>query len=361
VVVFVVMFMMCFLFSGWKKISITVNIMFFLEWLDKVVVMYVALSSSLCHGLSCDFIKSIGSTKRASVALFCLFLLTCSLVVVSCSAGLADIHAGSSDSIVIGSDGVVVGTDKIQRQGDVYTFTGDISASISVKRSGVTIDGAGYALKGWGNAINLFGEGYACRDVVVKNVRFCAGVRLYATSTGHSFINNTFEGGGIETNGGVADDGKCNVIKYNVFIDSSPAIWLVYTNWDVISENNFFNCTLGLTFMSGHVVDRNYWSDYVVLYPDAKEVGSTGVWDLYYRYAEPSELSFVDYHPLVSPVGGAGVPSAPVNDEEQIPILTVPVNGEESSFFPIVLIAVVGVVSVVVMSTSLLIYFKKHK
>jgi hypothetical protein len=267
---------------------------------------------------------------------------------VSCFTGLFDDVKAGSVSVTVASDGKVVGTNRILRQGDVYTFTGDIFGSITVEKGGITIDGAGYAIKGWGNEINLkYGEHQGYGDVVVRNVRFCDSSSIYAVSRGNSFINNVFEGGGIEVRGGIEEDGKCNVIKHNVFIDSSAAIWLLYTNWEIISENVFLNCRLGLTFLSGFVVDRNYWSDYTVLYSDAKEIEDTGVWDTPYSYDADRTLAFVDYNPLVNPVKGAGAP-----DVNEKPTLSVPTTA---------LITVVCIVSLIIVNTSFWVYFKKHK
>ena len=327
----------------------------FLEWLDKVFT----LNSSLRQGIVCSLIKSnIGHVKRFGVVLFCLMLLSCSIVVMSCSNSLADDH-GPQATIFITQDGSVVGTDRILRQGDVYTFTGNISEIIGVDKDGITIDGAGYALKGW--ATGMWANGIylgVSRDVVVKNVRFCDGSRLYAVSNGNSFFNNTFEGGGIHVSHG---DGVGNVIKHNVFNDSIAAVWQ-FMSRDVISENNFFNCTLGLTDLSWFVIDRNYYSDYTTLYPNAKQIGSTGVWDTPYNYDTAGYVfSFIDKSPLVNPVKGIGAPDVVDDGGGFEPVPTTSASEDESPSFPVVLLMVAGIVSVVVVSTSLLIYFKKRK
>ena len=81
-------------------------------------------------------------------------------------------------------------------------------------------------------------------DVVVKNVRFCDS-NIIGSSASNSFINNTFEGCGIEIRGG--DDGAWgsgNVIKYNVFIGCQPAIFVDYAGGIVVAENDFINCEI---------------------------------------------------------------------------------------------------------------------
>ena len=104
--------------------------------------------------------------------------------------------------------------------------------------------------------------------------------------------------------------------------------------------------------------DRNYWGDYEMLYPDAKEIGHTGIWDTPYT-CEPVDFGFpfVDYNPLVDPVVGVGasevnytptpVPSLSTVDKEPVSLLTV-------------LIAAT-VVSVVVVGIGLFVCFRRHK
>ena len=85
----------------------------------------------------------------------------------------------------------------------------------------------------------------------------------------------------------------------------------------------------------GNTVDRNYWSDYLTIYPNATEIGDSGVWDTPYEGHE----AFTDNHPLVEPI--ALNPESP--GEEPLPIALI-----------MVLVAVVVV-------AGLLVYFKKRK
>jgi hypothetical protein len=281
----------------------------------------------------------------------------------------------------------VDGTDLIQRDGNVYTFTGDIFGTITVEKDGIIIDGAGYAIKGNGTVIDLrknpaanaaIPSGYG--DVVVKNVRFCDKSRIFATSNGNRFINNIFEGGGIDIKGGFSGEGL--VIKCNVFIDGRPAISADYADGVVVAENDFINCRIARFIYGILDFNRNYWSDYKTLYPDAKEVGRTGIWDTPYHYDKNdwSDQPFVDYNPVVNPTNGTGAPpginetptptvptpSVPTTSNSPVPTTSnspVPTtsggNGSES--FPTALLIAVGIVCVVIASISLLVYFKKRK
>ena len=324
-------------------------------------VIRLALNSSLYPGLNFNLVKlRVGCIKKMGVALFCLVLLLCSVVIVSFSTGLVDAQTGSI--ITIASDGSVKGTDLIQREGDTYTFTGNIFGTIKVEKDGITIDGDGYAIKGNGNGINLKKDStatipFAYGDIVVKNVYFCDNSYIFASSTGNSFTNNVFEGGGIDIREG--GDNKGNVIKYNVFIDGKPAIFVDYSMENVATENDFINCMVFLAMYGRLNVDGNYWSNYKILYPDAKEIDCTGIWDTPYTYEKTGafDCSFVDYNPSVNPIKGAGAPE--INSESTPAPTTSPVGDAPKSFLTAIIATVV--VSMVIVSTSLLVYFKKRK
>jgi hypothetical protein len=60
-----------------------------------------------------------------------------------------------------------------------------------------------------------------------------------------------------------------------------------------------------MVWLSGYeTVDNNYWSDYLTRYPNAKEIGNSGIWDTPYEYL------IVDSHPLMNPVSIA-IPEFP--------------------------------------------------
>ena len=56
-------------------------------------------------------------------------------------------------------------------------------------------------------------------------------------------------------------------------------------------------------------MDRNYWSDYLTKYPNAKEIGNSGIWDTPYNYGG-SLGDFTDNHPLIEPV--SVIPEFPI-------------------------------------------------
>ena len=311
--------------------------------------------------------SSFGFNKRPGVFLL-IFALLFATVIVNQSVNLADAQLSpttkSYPTITIMSNGRVKGTDLIHRDGDVYTFRGDILGTIKVEKDGIIIDGDGYALsadraggvmlrKNPANMItpSCYGE------VVVKNVRFCNGSRIFASTQGNSFINNTFEGGGIDITGNVL--GVENVISNNAFINCSPAIYADYTGRNVVSANNFINSHIFLALYGGGVkFDGNYWSDYEMLYPDAKELEHTGIWDTSYT-PEPGDfgIRFSDYNPLVYPVVGAGAPE--INNTPTPDPTSSTADKEPVSLLTVLIAATV--VSVVVVGIGLFVCFRRHK
>jgi len=160
--------------------------------------------------------------KKADVFLL-ISILLCSTVLASQFVGLVNAQADSI--ITITSKGHVVGTDRIERKDDVYTFTRDIFGIIVVvEKDDITLDGAGYAIKGKGSGVDLNRNSNGpsqpgCGGVVVKNVLFCDKGHIFASSNNNSFINNTFEGGGLDIRTGVSMDCIGNVIKQGRLVD----------------------------------------------------------------------------------------------------------------------------------------------
>lgn len=330
-----------------------------------ITALCLALNSSRYQGLSLTLVKlKFGRIKKWGVALLYLVLLLCSVAFMACSVRLVNAQTGSTITIL--SSGGVRGTDLIQRDGDVYTLTGDIFGTIKVEKNSVTIDGAGYAIKGLGNGVDLRKTSDAAipsayGNVSVQNIRFCDGDSIFASSYGNSFINNTFEGGGVWIVGANGDIG--NVIKHNIFINTTWSIFVDYTfeTKNVVTENDFINSGIRIGLYSSFVVDRNYWNDYKTLYPNAKEIEHTGIWDTPYNYDKNddgfSRSLYADCSPLVNPV--SGVEAHEVNGEPEFVPTTSTVEDKPESF-PTTLITV-AIMSVVIVSIGLLFYFKRHK
>jgi len=251
-------------------------------------------------------------------------------------------------SVYINPDGSVTGTSKIQRNENIYTLTGNISGGIQVQKSNIIIDGTGYAVEGNGDGrgIDLSnGRGQdpsrpEINNVTIKNLKI---LNFYYGVDNVNTNNNTFIGNYIENcqSSFWIIGSLNNVITYNTMNNASISI--NYAGSNNITKNNFINCWVMVWLSTQPIVDGNYWSDYTTRYPDAKEIGNTGVWDTPYSYWENT----VDNHPLTKPIAGS------VNDT--------PDGAGEIETFPTLLAVAVAVTVVAVVTVGVLVYFKKHK
>ncbi len=255
-------------------------------------------------------------------------LITVSLIVALSIVALP-VNAQEPLNLTIKPDGSIEpNTDFIwlQRNGNTYTFVVDIFGTITVQRAGITIDGAGHTLQGNPRESNLGGinlvghdETYnAYSNVLVKNLRiynFGEGIRT--PSNNNSFIGNFFDDARIHILGG---SGVGNVIKHNVF--NSTEIFVDYNigGNDVITENNFIDSWIFVDLANPPIVDRNYWSNYTAKYPNATEIGNSGIWDMPYEtgYNYGGKLAyFTDDDPLVKWVSSQWLPDSYIMSFEQ--------------------------------------------
>jgi hypothetical protein len=259
----------------------------------------------------------------------------------------------------------------LQRNGTTYTFVVDIFGTITVQRAGITIDGAGHTLEGNYRDTNMRGINLVGHDetfnaygnVVVKNLRFrnfSDGIRT--PSNNNSFIGNRFENARIHILGG---SGVGNVVKNNFFINSSVFVDYNYGGHDVITENNFFNSGTLVDLADAPIVDKNYWSNYTVKYPNATEVEGLGIWNTPYiddRYLWATGRS-IDYHPLVNPITDFEFPDFGILAMPTLTpyptIITTPEPSKTESLLPSLVTA--AIVAVAALGAGLIIYRNKRK
>jgi hypothetical protein len=280
--------------------------------------------------------------SKKAVALVAIIVLVAIAVFVR-----TQVHGGSLyiNPIYINPDGSVQGTaegiSKIQRNGNVYTLTGNLSGGIQVQRSHIVIDGAGYTIdgNGGGRGIDLTnGRGQEPSrpeviNVTVKNLRI---LNFYYGIDNVNTHGNTFIGNYIENcENSFWMGGYDNLITGNTMNNASIAINFAGSN--NITKNNFMNSWVMVWLSTQPIVDENYWSDYSVRYPDAKEIDNTGVWDTPYEYY------VVDNHPLTKPTDSSLQEPTTPNVE---PLQTVP-------------IAIIAV-SVMVVGVGIVVYLKKR-
>lgn len=237
-----------------------------------------------------------------------------SALLISLVAGLQVGKAQSFVTITIKPDGSVEPeTNLLERNGTTYTFKGDIFGTIMVQTGYITIDGAGHTLQGQGGSgIILAGPDLShriCRGVLVENLRiYNCGEGIYSVgASNNSFIGNYLDKSSIHLMGSANLTG--DLIKHNTFKDM--VIFVDYNRYglDVITENNFFNSEIFVDLSDAPIADKNYWSNYTAKYPNAREVGRSGIWDIPYvnDNLRGTRVS-IDYHPLVNPITNFEIP-----------------------------------------------------
>jgi len=290
-----------------------------------------------------------------------------------------------SDNIVIEADGRVSGTDKIVRNGDTYTFVGNVSGTktvqgsfqgnmscaLAVYRSNIIIDGAGFTLQG-NNLTGIDISNGVCQkpserevwNVTIKNLRitnchigidceFGGKHTFYGNYISNDFVTQNATGNFSGESLGIAFWGSSGNNITRCTIGGSPAIYMHFAcSGNIVTENNIvFGAHLALS--GDETFDRNYWSDYSTIYPNASEVDSSGVWDMPYAFADSigfEKRIFQDNHPLVSPLVIPIFSSvSPTLIPAQEPIV----------FPPSLLIAFLSGVAIV--AIGLFVYFKKRR
>lgn len=289
--------------------------------------------------------------RQGIALLFVLILLSGLLTVYSPNV------KAQSTNIYISPEGAIVGTNSIQRNGDLYVLTGNISSGIAIQKSNIVLDGAGYTLQGHGGTgIDLIGNlteypsPNQIRNVTVENL----GIMdfNYSVDTHGSGGNTFFD----DYMGNITNDAKSEVLLYwnsggnNItHCTIMGTVGIELSSGNIITENNLFG-GIFLQLCGNETIDRNYWSDYLIRYPNATELGSSGIGNTPNAFDTYREVTGIlqDNHPLMNPISIAnfGAPSPS-------PTPTVPE-------FPWML-AIPLLLSLMMTTAGLLVYFKKHE
>lgn len=124
-----------------------------------------------------------------------------------------------------------------------------------------------------------------------------------------------------------------NMFYANAFVGPALNDGIVRISQLKINNNYWDNGSIG-----------NYWSDYLTKYPNASEIGNSGICNTPYvvspSHSEFDPIAYIDHYPLVQP-------------------FSEDVTGEPEPFPTIIVIA--PIVSVAVVGVGLLVYFKKRK
>jgi hypothetical protein len=209
----------------------------------------------------------------------------------------------------------------INRTGNVYTLTADVEGyAVRIDCSNIVFDGGGHTIHASPAFANSGLRLFDVTDVTVKNVEvigdtfvsiFLVGSNCLITSVKTDALRVNSEGFNTITESNITKltlwrgsnlVSKCNISK----------IYLMdWSGSNVFTQNNFLfnNSTDGFSVetYSANFWDNgsmgNYWSDYLTKYPNASEVGNTGIGDTPYVL----DADNVDHYPLVYPLGAPAV------------------------------------------------------
>jgi parallel beta-helix repeat protein len=169
------------------------------------------------------------------------------------------------------------------------------------------------------NGAGLFIQESRYNQVTHNNiVNNTHGITLYANSNENSIIDNNLAKNDI---GLQVLNSQDNKLSNNLIVNSSCAIKTQYVSNDgyasktmpinnLLYQNNFVNNTQLLNQIEMNPANNtfpnywcyqgcgNYWSDYINKYPNASEIGNTGIGDTPYNLATNN----TDYYPLTKPL-----------------------------------------------------------
>ena len=273
--------------------------------------------------------------KTVVVTLILIGLLTSGVV------GIKPIKAQYQGNITINADGTISpSTAPIQQTGNIYTLTTEMDGDITVEANNIVLDGKGHILLGGislAQVSNVTVKGFVITNTPQALQASMIGIEL-TNVTNAIVTNNTIVG--IESilawNGGTyagiyVKDGNSNtIIENNLtnnlngidFLNTSnnniignnivgkPIFLSLYTTsiWFINASNNrvYYNNFIGSTVQarSSNSVNiwyagylGNYWSDYTAKYPNAIQIGDSGVNNHPYVIDEQN----TDKHPLTQP------------------------------------------------------------
>ncbi|MDR2707987.1 MAG: hypothetical protein LBB87_04505, partial [Nitrososphaerota archaeon] len=177
---------------------------------------------------------------------------------------------------------IVPNTPLLEKNGNVYTLKEDFFGTIWIQANNIVLDGAGYTLQGLRlRGSNLRGPSEPdCMNIIVKDLKMVNSSLLAVGGGNHTFIDNTFEDSEIFFTATIAigDD----LFKNNTFVNVRFSFTYGGGSLVVMSENNFLNMKM-LAFGSYFPkLDRNYYNDYTLKYPNATQVSNSDIWNTPY-------------------------------------------------------------------------------
>ena len=292
------------------------------------------------------------------------------------------VKAQVQGNITINADGSTSpSTAPIQQTSNVYSLISDIVGSITVHASNIILDGSGHNV----SSISLQGT----LNVTIKNCvvtmknQFAETIGMSLdNATNNLIVNNTVSGfwsiyalngilfAGISVRGGNSNTITQNNLMYNLDgiafantsdnlivqnnVTSSP-VWSPYTmgisffdaSNNTVYHNNFVNNRYQAqntnsinVWDNGNSDGGNYWNDYKTKYPSATEIGNSGLGNTPY-IIDPNNT---DRYPLVNQFDITAIAPTPTPTVPEFQLWAIPF-----------------LLTLMVLSTGLLVYHKKHK
>jgi hypothetical protein len=291
--------------------------------------------------------------KKTTLSLTLISVLTVSFF---CGTIVQPVKSQSLANIDINPDGSITGTTKIQQNGNVYTLTDNLNnLPVEILCDNIVFDGEGFTLQGPGGyptpaAINL-----SCTNVVIRNFSISGWeVGILGNNKNNTIAENNVTGNerdiAIYANNYniignyLADSdyairiiGNNDIIFQNVVENSGFAFWITNSSDIIITannitssnpnvfdtdfggfsvyHNNFLNTNQNMGILltdpnastvtlppwdNGYPSGGNYWSDYTIIYPNATEIGNSGIGNT--PYVVSFSPNVVDRYPLLSPI-----------------------------------------------------------
>jgi hypothetical protein len=256
----------------------------------------------------------------------------------------------------------------VSRSGNTYTLTGNVSDyTIAIQCINIVFDGDGHSInvaayntpdengklytanfQSYG--IYLGGYQMEITNVTIKNVEITSNwraIRLYNCSS--CLITAVTSQDYIDIGGDDNVVTNCSAVfgisgyRNTIFKNNISVLCIGNGGANLFYLNNIFD--ISPPFASNNFLDNgsfgNYWGDYKVRYPNASEIGQTGVGDTPYVI----DGCNIDNYPLMNPLNFET--SQPIQEKTNDPSLTV--------------YAVFIAVSIVVVAIVLIYYQKKRK
>lgn len=293
--------------------------------------------------------------RKGLLALMVLVLGLISLCIIQTPS----VAAQSASSICIQQDGTVTPpTALIQQIGDTYKLTADINNSLIIEKNDVVFNGQGFTVQGSGAQNNQAAISLKCTGVTVQNFRVIGWqVGVLGVYDGNRIVNNDLLGNGFgvsiyASNYRVAGNrvgpervvGDNNVFSANNIVLGGyvSGFWISNSSGTIIEANNITLAKQNTAFIStdnggfkvyhnnflnveanpggaflfimgdqnptiynspywdnGYPSGGNYWSDYASRYPNATEIGNSGIGDTAYVNSIISKV--MDRYPLMKP------------------------------------------------------------